>query len=86
MRKTVTKRKRVVGAALALLMIFSMISFPTFKVKAAGTVDDFVERCYLVTLGRGSDPDGFADWKGQLLNGKAVGIELFVQSGIYKEK
>ena len=89
MRKTVTKRKRVVGAALALLMIFSMISFPTFKVKAAGTVDDFVERCYLVTLGRGSDPDGFADWKGQLLNGKAVGIEIaygFLFSPEYTKK
>ncbi len=89
MRKTVTMRKRVFVIALALLMIISMISFTTFKVKAAGTVDDFVERCYLVTLGRGSDPDGFADWKNQLLNGKAVGIEIaygFLFSTEYTKK
>ena len=76
MRKQSAKIKRVLSVALSLLMILSVISFPTLKTKAAGTVDDFVERCYLIGLGRPSDPDGFADWKDQLLNGRAVGIEV----------
>lgn len=60
----------------AILLVMSMLPFFTITAKASGTVDDFVERCYTVTLDRGSDPDGFADWKGQLLNGKAVGVHV----------
>lgn len=59
-----------------ILLVMSMLTFFTITAKASGTVDDFVERCYTVTLDRGSDPDGFADWKGQLLNGKAVGVHV----------
>ena len=76
MRKQKTYYSRILSVILSLLMVLSVVSFLSFKTKAAGTLDDFVERCYTVTLGRGSDPDGFADWKGQLLNGKAVGNEL----------
>ena len=76
MKKTATKLTKSLSIVLSLLMILSVINMPGLKAKAAGTVDDFVERCYTVTLDRGSDPDGFADWKGQLLNGKAVGIEI----------
>ena len=61
---------------IALFLVLSIVPFITITARAAGTVDDFVERCYTVTLERESDPDGFADWKGQLLNGKAVGIEI----------
>ena len=75
--KTATGKMRILSVIMSLLMVISVISFPTLKPKAAaGTIDDFVERCYTVTLDRGSDPDGFADWKDQLLNGKAVGIEV----------
>ena len=73
------KRKlfSVISILLSIIMLISVINLPAFKAKAAaGTVDDFVERCYTVTLDRGSDPDGFADWKDQLLNGRAVGIEV----------
>ncbi len=74
MRKKIT---RGLGIVLSLLMVLSVISFPTLKPKAAaGTIDDFVERCYTVTLDRGSDSEGFADWKGQLLNGRAVGVHV----------
>ena len=69
----------MISVVLSFLMVLSVISFPTLNANAdgsAGTLDDFVERCYTVTLDRPSDPDGFADWKGQLLNGKAVGIEV----------
>ncbi|MBR6384227.1 MAG: hypothetical protein IKS56_09640 [Lachnospiraceae bacterium] len=58
MEKMVTKR--ALSIILSFLTIISVISFPTIKAKATGTVDDFVERCYTVTLGRGSDPDGGA--------------------------
>ena len=83
---------RVLSVILSLLMVLSVISLPTLKAKAeepVNTVDAFVERCYTVTLDRGSDPDGFADWKGQLLNGKAVGIEVaygFLFSPEYTKK
>ncbi|MBO4776523.1 MAG: DUF4214 domain-containing protein, partial [Lachnospiraceae bacterium] len=74
MKKLVTYRTRFLSVILSLLMILSVVSIPAFKAKAAGGVDGFVERCYTVTLDRGSDPDGFAAWKDMLLNGKSVGI------------
>jgi len=89
MRKKKANTTRVLSVVLSLLIVLSVISIPTFKAKAAGTVDDFVERCYTVTLDRGSDPDGFADWKGQLLNGKSVGTNIaygFLFSAEYKNK
>ena len=68
---------KVLSVVLSLLMVLSVISLPTLKAKAAGgTLDDFVERCYTVTLERGSDVEGFNYWKGKLLNGEAVGNEL----------
>nr|MCR4930596.1 DUF4214 domain-containing protein [Lachnospiraceae bacterium] len=69
MRKKKANTTRVLSVVLSLLMLLSVISFPTLKANAEGGVDGFVERCYTVTLDRGSDPDGFADWKSQLLNG-----------------
>ncbi len=90
MRKTATNKIRLLSVVLSLLMVLSVISLPTLKPKAAaGTIDDFVERCYTVTLGRGSDPDGFADWKGQLTNGQAVGVHVaygFLFSPEYTKK
>ena len=90
MRKTASTKMRILSVILSLLMVISVISFPTLKPKAAaGTIDDFVERCYTVTLGRGSDPDGFADWKGQLTNGQAVGVHVaygFLFSPEYTKK
>ncbi len=74
MKKLVTYRTRFLSVILSLLMILSVVSIPAFKAKAAGGVDGFVERCYTVTLDRGSDPDGFAAWKDMLLNGRSVGI------------
>ena len=92
MKRTSKKLSGVLSIVLSLLMVISVISFPTLKASAdegAGTVDNFVERCYLIGLGRGSDPDGFADWKDQLLNGRAVGIEVaygFIFSEEYQKK
>jgi hypothetical protein len=70
---------RALSVVLSLLMVLSVIAFPTMKAKAeepGKTLDDFVERCYTVTLDRPSDAPGFADWKDQLLNGRAVGVEI----------
>lgn len=89
MKKTITNKARVFSIALSLLMVLSMISLPSIKGNAEGGVDGFVERCYTVTLDRGSDPDGFADWKGQLLNGKSVGVNIaygFLFSTEYTKK
>ncbi|MCR4928491.1 MAG: DUF4214 domain-containing protein, partial [Lachnospiraceae bacterium] len=86
--KTANKT-RILSVIMALLMIISVINFPAIKANAAGGVDGFVERCYTVTLGRGSDAAGFADWKDQLLNGKSVGVNIaygFLFSSEYKNK
>ena len=53
---------KILSLFLSFLMVLSVISFPTINANAdgsAGTLDDFVERCYTVTLDRPSDPDGF---------------------------
>ena len=79
MNQTKKRFFSVISVLLSLLMLISVISLPTLKANAdgsAGTLDDFVERCYTVTLDRHSDAPGFADWKDQLLNGRAVGIEI----------
>ena len=89
MKKTRTNKTRILSIVLSLLMVLSIISIPSFKVNAEGGVDGFVERCYTVTLDRGSDPDGFADWKNQLLTGKSVGVNIaygFLFSAEYKNK
>ena len=77
MKKHSVKITRIISVLMSLLMVISVISFPSLKSKAAaGTIDDFVERCYTVTLGRGSDPDGFADWKGSR---NSCSIRIFIQ-------
>ncbi|MBR5917739.1 MAG: DUF4214 domain-containing protein [Lachnospiraceae bacterium] len=76
MKKTASGFTRVLSMVLSLLMILSVISIPSLKAKAAGSVDDFIERCYLVTLGRPSDKDGFKYWKDRVTNGEAVGVEV----------
>ncbi len=92
MNQTKKRFFSVISVLLSLLMVISVISLPILKANAdgsAGTLDDFVERCYTVTLDRHSDAPGFADWKDQLLNGKAVGIEVaygFLFSPEYTKK
>ncbi len=76
MKKKTSGAARFLSTFLSILMVITLVSLPAYKVEAEGSVDDFVERCYIVTLDRPSDPDGFADWKGQLLNGKAVGVHV----------
>ena len=69
------KKKRFlrgVSVILSLLMVISVISFPTLRAKADG-VDDFIGRCYKVTLGRDADADGYAYWRDILVNRKQDG-------------
>lgn len=83
-------KKRLSYFILSLLMVLFIVTIPSFKAKASGgTIDDFVERCYTVTLDRGSDPDGFLYWKNQLLNGESVGENIaygFLFSPEYSNK
>ena len=75
------QRKKLLSAisiVISFIMFISVINLPTFKVKAAGTVDEFVERCYQVVLGRGSDAGGKQYWTDRLtkedaLDGRATG-------------
>ena len=89
MKKQSVKIRRILSLLMSLMIVVSVISFPTIKVNASGTLDDFVERCYTVTLDRPSDVDGFNYWKGRLLNGEAVGVEVaygFLFSKEYTKK
>lgn len=71
------KTIKIISFILSFLTIFPLIMLPSFNVKASGgTIDDFVERCYTVTLDRGSEPDGFSYWKGLLTDGKSVGTNV----------
>ena len=72
MKKVITNKKRVLSIVLSLLMIVSVISFPKLTAKADG-VDDFIGRCYKVTLGRDADSDGYAYWRDILVNRKQDG-------------
>ena len=68
-------RKRVKSAIslfVALFLVFSIIPFSTIYAKADG-VDDFIGRCYKVTLGRDADADGYAYWRDILVNRKQDG-------------
>lgn len=72
----------------SLLFFLAIIPISSIKVKADG-LDDFVERCYTVTLDRHSDPEGFASWKGHLVNGENVGADIaygFLFSKEYLDK
>ncbi|MBR6383018.1 MAG: DUF4214 domain-containing protein [Lachnospiraceae bacterium] len=88
MRQTKSSYK-ILGILISFALLLTIMNIPIIKAKASGTVDDFVERCYQVTLDRNSDPDGMADWKGQLLNGEAVGVHVaygFLFSAEYTKK
>ncbi len=75
---------------LSVLLLLPLTILPSINVRASGgTIDDFVERCYKVALDRGSDPEGFAYWKGLLTNGKMVGNTVaygFIFSEEYTNK
>ena len=63
---------------LSLVLFVSVISIPSFNVKAEGPVESFVERCYQVVLGRGSDAGGKNYWVDRLTkddakDGRATG-------------
>ena len=92
MRQMGKNFSRVMSVFLSFIMFITVINFTTIKANAdgsAGTLDDFIERCYTVTLDRPSDAEGFAYWKGRVLNGEAVGIEVaygFLFSKEYTQK
>ena len=53
MKKKISNNMRTLSVVLSLLMVLSVITIPSFKAKAmGGTLDEFVERCYTVTLRR----------------------------------
>lgn len=68
--------KRTIGVLLAAFAVLAFIASSPLEVKAAGDVDGFVERCYTVSLNRGSDPGGFAFWTEKLGNGELTAYSL----------
>ena len=78
---------KVISLGLALIMISGIFIGSYKKVKAEGTVDDFVNRCYKVALGREPDTDGFNFWKKEITEGRLDGSTVvfdFIFSPEYK--
>ena len=63
---------KIFSIVMTFFMMLSVISFPKITAKADG-VDDFIGRCYKVTLGRDADSDGYAYWRDILVNRKQDG-------------
>ena len=75
---------------LALILVISVISFPSIKSNASGgDVDAFVKRCYQVALGRTPSKKEIQGWSSQLNDGKACGAYVafwFIFSDEYINK
>lgn len=70
-------------------MLLTIMPQFTIKAKAAGSVDDFVTRCYYVAFQRIPDPGGFEFWKEKITDGKLVGSTVvyeFIFSEEYTEQ
>lgn len=79
--------KRFVSTLLAT-MVIAGTAISSFAAQDVEKVNAFVERCYTVILGRGSDPVGKAYWVNGLLSGERTGIAVaygFVFSDEYKD-
>lgn len=78
---------RVLGLAMALLMVVTIVPLTTIKTKAAGNVDDFVNRCYQLAFQRTADPEGFEYWKKEIVEQRRTGVDVvhcFIFSDEYK--
>lgn len=64
---------RFLSLLLALIMVVAIIPATTIKAEAATATEQFVTRCYQVTLGRKPDKQGLKYWTEQLDNGGKVG-------------
>lgn len=77
--------KRVLSVLLSALLVLCIVPFVSIKANAATGIDDFVNRCYSVALGRQADPGGFDYWTNALQNGERVGYSI-VQDFIFSEE
>ena len=72
------KALRSKGASIAIssVMIMQTIAFMSAGVSADTAdekIENFVKRCYTVTLGREGEAEGIAFWTDQLASGNMVG-------------
>lgn len=80
---------RTLSVLLATFATVAIIASTPINAQAASGVDGFVERCYEVALGRGSDPDGFAFWTEKLSKCELTAYSLaynFIFSDEYTAK
>ncbi|MCR4648415.1 MAG: DUF4214 domain-containing protein, partial [Lachnospiraceae bacterium] len=79
----------ILSITLAVLIVFSLINIPFFKVRAYGEdeektvsyssadnskkIEEFVTRCYKVAFNRKPEKKGFNDWKKKLSNNEVCG-------------
>ena len=69
-----------------LLMSAIVLCIIPSRSRADNTIDDFVNRCYIVAFGREADEGGFNYWKSQLDEGKICGsvlVKNFIFSNEY---
>ncbi len=88
------KALRSKGASIAIssVMIMQTIAFMSAGVSADTAdekIENFVKRCYTVTLGREGEAEGIAFWTDQLASGNMVGsvlVKNFIDSEEYQAK
>ncbi len=86
MRKIVTKLSTVI---LSLAIVFSIFATSGIQVNADGNrASEFIERLYVLILGRESDPDGLAYWNSEFDNGRTAAsvVDFFFGSNEMAEK
>lgn len=84
-----TTSSKIISLALVFIVSLGIIFAGTTNVKAENTVDDFVNRCYKVALGREADTDGFNFWKKEITEGRLVGstvVHQFIFSAEYESQ
>ncbi|MBQ2184575.1 MAG: DUF4214 domain-containing protein, partial [Lachnospiraceae bacterium] len=74
---------------LMLFLLLGAVLMPSLKANAETSADDFINRCYLVTVGREADSEGFEYWNNRIVNSELVGTQVaygFVFSDEYQNK
>lgn len=78
---------KIVSVVLAALMIITILPTVSIKAKAASGVEQFVARCYEVSLGRTGDAGGVNYWVAEINGKKRTGVDVvynFIFSEEYK--
>ncbi|MBR5897450.1 MAG: DUF4214 domain-containing protein, partial [Lachnospiraceae bacterium] len=87
MNNKIYNNLKITYLVITIFMLFGAILFVPIKVYASEDVNGFINRCYLVTVGREADEEGFEYWNNKITNSELVGTQVaygFVFSDEYQ--